>query len=101
MVTIRGSHGTLKVHRATGIIVEYEPDGDEFDYHNIARFDPKTLLHGDDFDILGTAYWMHDGSYEPALTMRTIVDWRGDYFDFDDWVPAALLPAPTTGKQHG
>lgn len=106
---IRGSHGTLKVHKETGVIVS-RPEGCgcgecHNGYSNIARFDPMTFVGEPDatsFDILGCAYWTHDGTYEEMLTVRTITgpfkasDGRVYHADddFDDWMPFRLLPAP-------
>lgn len=101
IVLVYGSHGELKVHASTGVIIsrpdEY-PDPEDIDstYPEIARFDPSIFAAEplrDRWDILATAYWTHEGLYEPALTMRLMTDCSRQS-ECDDWVPFALLPAP-------
>lgn len=99
-IIISGSHGELRVHRETGVVVErLKPcycgecrDG----YGDIVLFNPVDIRREERcnvLDILWVGYWDDEGRYEPALTHRTI--WRDGWNeDFDEAVPMALLPAP-------
>jgi len=107
---VGGSHGTLKVHKDTGIIVDRGEGCDCEDcgglaYSDIARFDPLTFAGSGEqtsFDVLGCGYWLHDGTYQEQWTIRSVTGpltlsngskvWAQD--DFDDWVPFRLLAAP-------
>ena len=93
-ILIRGSHGSLSVHAATGHIVDRDLGDD--DYLSIAFFDPVSLASRDGhIDILAAGYWTLDGDCAEPLTMR-LAESRSEMV-FDDWVPMRLLPAPGAG----
>lgn len=105
---VYGSHGELKIHALTGIIIERrndptEPDDPDSTYPDIARFDPAIFAgepSRERWDILATAYWTHEGQFAPALTVRLATDRRGG-LEFDDWVPLALLPPAHASSSCG
>lgn len=73
IVLIRGSYGTLTVHRATGAVVGYdhegnlEPDsGPKDGYRDIAFVHPGHLSLGE-ADILDVGFWTVDGVYIERL----------------------------------
>ncbi len=98
-ISIRGSHGTLRVDVATGVIVdaEHAPDP-EPGYRDIVLCDPVSLAREYaagfiETDILAIGYWLADGTFAEPLTMRQQDDGQGGMW-FDDWVEMAYLPAP-------
>lgn len=61
-ITVHGSHGSLTVHQATGLILARDPG----EYDDIVRFDPVTLTDDAHIDILRTGFW-HRAGYEPRI----------------------------------
>lgn len=64
---IRGSYGDLTVHEASGLVLERDLDGPE--YEDIAWFDPARLPKGTcgECDILDTAFVTVEGVYVREL----------------------------------
>jgi hypothetical protein len=106
-VTIHGNYGTLTVHVSTGIVVSYDPEGNEPEYADIKRFDPADLARcPGGGDILFFGFWDDQGRYFGAITPR-IMTGRRPYYrcipsypayifvdnDLDEMVPMAYLPA--------
>lgn len=98
-ILITGSHGELRVHRETGVILERTGcDCGECagGYGDIVIFNPTDIRREERasvLDILWVGYWDDEGRYEPATVHRE--QWtsrRG--WDMDAAVPLALLPAP-------
>jgi hypothetical protein len=101
-VIIRGSWGHLKVDRATGFIIEYDPEytltEDEPGYSDIAFVMPETLAPGRDWcldkhgetDILCVSYVTTGGVVVPFMSQ--VPDHTGEGIFHD--LPRLPAPAP-------
>lgn len=101
IVTIAGSHGAVRVHRPTGIILE-EAEGCTCEdcqrlgsyVQQVALFDTADLTGGwAAYDIVYVGFWDRSGCYEPAISHRFHHHPSG-FVDVDACALKALLPAP-------
>ena len=98
-ILITGSHGDLRVHKETGVILERTGcDCGECHsgYGDITIFNPSDIRreeHCGTIDILWVGYWDTEGRYEPATVHRQ--QWTERWgWDMDEPVALALLPSP-------
>lgn len=84
-ILVRGSHGELVVHRASGKVLECRLGDSDDDYSAIMYFDPYRLPPEDETDILATAFIDGGGVYVPELS------WWPDGHDGHWFVEPLLL----------
>lgn len=77
-----GSYGKLKVCAYTGCVLDYDPQDQDPEYADIARFDvdewqqeyPDEDISGHEHDIVDFGFWTDTGQYnEPSY------EWRKDF----------------------